>query len=113
MGSGFLKKKKDARHFQEQMMQLQSSLSKQMEDFEAEGSAGNGLVTIILKGTGELKKISIKPECIDPEDIEGLETLIKAAHKEANLKIQELAQSASGLGTGGPAGLSGLAGLFG
>lgn len=109
MGSGFLKKKKDVRQFQQQMSQLQNSLSKQMEDFEAEGTAGNGLVTIVLKGTGEMKKITIKPDCVDPEDIDGLEALIKAAHREATNKIQELAESASGGGISG----GGLTGLFG
>jgi DNA-binding YbaB/EbfC family protein len=85
MGKGFAKKKKQARMMQDQLANLQ----KQMEDSEATGSAGNGLVTITLNGQHEIKKISIKPECVDPEDIEGLEDLIKAAHKDAIKKLQE------------------------
>lgn len=85
MGKGFSKKKKQARMMQEQLSQLQ----KQMEETEVSGSAGNGLVTITLNGQHELKKISIKPDCVDPEDIEGLEDLIKAAYKDANKKLQE------------------------
>ncbi len=96
MGSGFLKKKKDAKNLQSQMMQLQKSLSDRLEDFEAIGTAGNNLVSVVLTGNGELKKISINPECVDKDDIEGLETLIKAAHKEAMIKVQEVAASTPG-----------------
>lgn len=70
---------------QEQFAQLQE----QMQNIEAEGQAGNGLVTIKLNGDFEVKNISIKPECVDPEDIDGLETLIKAAHKDAMEKVRK------------------------
>ena len=85
MGKGFSKKKKQARMMQEQLAKLQ----KQMEETEVTGSAGNGLVTVTLNGQHEMKKITIKPDCVDPEDIEGLEDLIKAAYKDANNKLQE------------------------
>lgn len=85
MGKGFAKKKKQARMMQEQLSQLQ----KQMEDSEATGSAGNGLVVITLNGQHEIKKIQIKPECVDPEDIDGLQDLIRAAHKDALKKLEE------------------------
>jgi len=45
------------------------------------GSAGNGLVTITLDGEKSLKKIEIRPECVNPDDIEGLQDLIVAALK--------------------------------
>lgn len=85
MGKGFQKKKKQARVMQEKLAEFQ----KQMEEAEVTGSAGNGLVTITLTGQQEMKKISIKPDCVDPEDVEGLEDLIKAAYKDANTKLQE------------------------
>ena len=94
MGSGFLKKKKQAKMFQEQFAQL----SKQLESTETIGTSGNGLVTVSLSGTHELKDIKIKPECVDPEDVEGLETLIKAAYNDALQKLQ----SQSGMPTGLP-----------
>jgi DNA-binding YbaB/EbfC family protein len=93
MGSGFLKRKKEAKQLQAKMAMLQQTLSTQMETLEADGQAGNGLVTIVLGGSGEMKRISIKPECIDKEDIEGLEALIKAAHSAAFKKLQTLAGS--------------------
>ena len=83
MGSGFAKKKKQAKVLQEQLSQLQT----QMQKTEVIGSAGNGLVTVTLSGEHELKNIIIKPECVDPEDIEGLQDLIKAAHADATTKL--------------------------
>jgi DNA-binding YbaB/EbfC family protein len=84
MGSGFSKKKKQAKLFQEQISKMQT----QMKDTEVTGTAGNGLVTLILSGENDLKSIKIKPECVDSEDIEGLETLIKAAYNDANQKLK-------------------------
>lgn len=85
MGTGFSKKKKQARMLQEQLGQMQN----QMQSLEVEGSAGNGLVTLTLNGDNELKRLKIKPECIDPEDADGLETLIKAAYNDAMQKLKE------------------------
>jgi len=84
MGTGFSKKKKQARMFQEQLSKMQS----QMKETEVTGIAGNGLVSITLTGENDLKVIKIKPECVDPEDVEGLEDLIKAAYNDANKKLK-------------------------
>lgn len=89
MGTGFSKKKKQARQMQEQLSKMQN----QMESTEVTGVSGNGLVTIVLTGNHELKQIKIKPECADPEDIEGLEDLIKAAYQDALNKLQESSMS--------------------
>jgi DNA-binding YbaB/EbfC family protein len=107
MGTGFAKKKKEAKQLQNRMAMLQQTLSNQLATLEVEGSAGNGLVSIQLTGSGEMKKIVIKPECVDPEDIGGLEALIKAAHQEAFKKLQQVAEAAPNMGD--PSGLS----LFG
>lgn len=83
MGTGFAKKKKEARMMQQQLAQTQSKL----QQVEVSGSAGHGLVTLQLSGEGILKQLKIKPECVDPEDIEGLEDLIKAAYMDAYNKL--------------------------
>jgi len=85
MGSGYAKMKKQARQFQEKLTKMQED----MQSVEVVGSAGNGLVEVTLSGDKELKKITINPECVDPEDIEGLQDLIVVAFKEATSKIQE------------------------
>ena len=109
MGSGFAKKKKQAREMQEQLGKMQSNL----QTTEVTGTAGNGLVTIVLSGENDLKQIKIKPECVDAEDIEGLQDLIKAAYNDANKKLRET--SMEGLGKGFPnlSALGGLSGLGG
>lgn len=85
MGTGFAKKKKQAREMQEQLGKMQSA----MQSAEVTGTAGNGLVTIVLSGENDLKQIKIKPECVDPEDVEGLQDLIKAAYADANQKLKK------------------------
>lgn len=101
MGSGFAKKKKEARLMQEQFGKLQS----EMQNLEVVGAAGSGLVTITLSGDGEMKSIKIKPECVDADDIDGLEILIKAAYTDAQKKLKDRSPPIPGL--------SGLSGLFG
>lgn len=106
MGSGFLKKKKEAKAMQQQLMDMQSK----MDTLECEGSAGNGLVSIILLGNGTVKSIKIKPDCIDKEDPDGLQDLIKAAFNDAKKKMDE--QSTQGMGAlKGFSGLSGFPGF--
>lgn len=70
---------------QEQFGQMQN----QLKTTFFEGSAGNGLVTLTLNGEKALQKISIKPECVNPNDVEGLEDLILAAFKDAASKVEE------------------------
>ena len=96
MGSGFSKKKKQAKMLQEQFSKLQD----QMQQTEVTGTAGNGLVTVTLNGDHEIKSLKIKPECVDAEDIEGLEDLIKSAFKDAAAKLKS--QSMQGMPSGMP-----------
>lgn len=104
MGTGFSKKKKQAKMFQDQIQKMQQ----QMETTEVVGTAGNGLVTITLGGNNEMKSIKIKPECVDPEDVEGLEDLIKAAYEHANKQLQEATQMPDM-----PGGLGAMGGMSG
>lgn len=76
---------------QEQISQMQSKL----KTLEVEGSSGNGLVRIILTGDTTLKQIYIKPECVDKDDIDGLQDLIKLAYQDAKKKLDE--QSMQGM----------------
>lgn len=98
MGSGFSKRKKQARVMQEQIAKMQD----EMKNAEAEGTAGGGLVTIRLKGENEIVSVKIKPECVDPEDVEGLEDLIMAAHRDAAKKLKDSGPDLSALMGGMP-----------
>ena len=83
MGSGFSKMKKQAKLFGAQYEKMQE----EMRQLQVTGSAGNGLVTLILTGEHQMKEIKIKPECIDPNDPEGLQDLIVAAYNDAAQQI--------------------------
>ncbi len=85
MGSGFSKMKKQRRQLEDQFAKMQE----EMQNSEYKGSAGNGLVEVILGGDKNLKSITIKPECVDPKDVEGLQDLIFAAFKEAEKILDE------------------------
>lgn len=85
MGSGFAKMKKQAKMMQDQLQKAQEEL----KNLEVEGSAGNGLVKVIANGESKIQSIQINPECVDPNDIEGLQDLIKAACEDAYAKVDE------------------------
>lgn len=85
MGSGFSKRKKQMKMMQDQFAQMQTD----MDSKEVEGTSGNGLVSLKLNGHKKLTSIKIKPECVDPDDVEGLEDLILAAFEEAHKKLEE------------------------
>lgn len=89
MGTGFSRRKKEARLMQERFQKIQTQLT----HLEVSGEAANGLVTITLTGDGDMKSIKIKPECVDKEDIEGLEFLIKTAYNEAQQKLKDQSPS--------------------
>ncbi len=83
MGSGFSKMKKQRRLLEDQFAKMQE----EMQNTEHKGSSGSGLVEVVLSGDKNLKSITIKPECVDPKDVEGLQDLIYAAFKEAEKSI--------------------------
>lgn len=88
---------KQAQKMQEAMMKAQEELAQQT----VEGTAGGGVVTVTATGGMEVTGIKIKPEAVDPDDIETLEDLVLAAVKDALGKANQLAQSQMGGITGG------------
>lgn len=92
MGSGFSKLKKQAKQFEAQYEKMREELKQQ----EVSGSAGSGLVTIVLAGDHSLKRIDIKPACVDPNDVEGLQDLIRAAYEDAHQKLEQPSSSSLG-----------------
>jgi len=85
MGSGFSKMKKQAKMMEQQLETMRNEMKNKL----VTGVSGNGLVTISLNGNKEMQTISIKPDCVDPQDIEGLQDLIKAAHQDAYSKLED------------------------
>ena len=88
---------KQAKKMQEQMAKIQEEL----EEKTVEASVGGGVVSVIANGKKEVIEISIKPEAVDPDDVEMLQDLILAAVNEAMRKADEMAQGEMGKITGG------------
>jgi DNA-binding YbaB/EbfC family protein len=96
-------------------MQQLLKLAKQVEEAqtalaEAElaGTAGGGLVTVTMRGTGEVISVKIDPKAVDPDDVETLEDLVTAAFHNATEAVKELTAQKMGPFAGGPGGLGGL-----
>jgi DNA-binding YbaB/EbfC family protein len=88
---------KQAQKMQAQVMKMQEEIQK--KDFE--GTAGGGMVKVVLSGTNELRSISINPEVVNPAEVEMLEDLIVAAHANAAEKLKSQTDAAYGSMTGG------------
>ena len=96
---------KQAQKMQQEMLRMQAE--QEAKTFTA--ASGGGMVTATVNGKHELVGIEIKPEAIDPDDVEMLQDMVVAAVNEAMRKAEaDSAQNMSKL-TGG----LNLGGLFG
>ena len=97
---------RQAQKMQEDMKSKQAEL----EAAEYTGSAAGEMVTVKMNGKHEVLSITIKPEAVDPDDIEMLEDLIVAATNEALRQVEQETNAAVSKMTGGFGGLGG--GMF-
>ncbi len=88
---------KQVQKMQEDMMKLQEELKSRT----VEATAGGGVVKVVASGKKDLVSIEIKPEAVDPDDIEMLQDLILAAANEALQKAEEMVSQEMGKLTGG------------
>ena len=99
-----------AMQMQQRMMDAQEELANTI----VSGSAGGGLVTARVTGTGDLVGLDIKPEAADPQDTETLADLVIAAVRDARAAADKLAGEKMGpLAGGGMPDLGNLGNLFG
>ena len=82
---------KQAQKMQEQMQKAQEEL----EGAELVGTAG-GIVSVTVDGKKNVKGVAIKPEAVDPDDVEMLEDLIMAAISDAYEKAEKLSAEKMG-----------------
>ena len=95
---------KQAQKMQQDMLRMQE----EMENKTYSASAGGGMVTATVNGKHQLVSIDVKPEAVDPDDVEMLQDMILAAVNEAmRIADAEAANNMSRL-TGG----MNLGGLF-
>jgi nucleoid-associated protein EbfC len=95
---------KQAQKLQAQMEAAQAELA----DAEVEGSAGGGLVSAKVTGTGEIVSVTIDPKAVDPDDMETLGDLVVAAVRAAQETAQQLQQDTLGPLAGAAGGMPGL-----
>ena len=87
-----------------QMQKMQKEMEKEQEKLKEEkieGTAGGGMVTVVVSGHKEVLDVSVKEEVVDPEDVEMLQDLIVAATNEALNKADQLSSDRLGKHTKG------------
>ena len=87
-----------------QAQKLQQQMAKMQEDLEAreyEASAGGGMVSVKVNGKKELLAVEIKPEAVDPDDVEMLSDMVVAAVNAAMKSAEEDSEKTMGKLTGG------------
>ncbi len=104
MGGNMQQLARQAQKLQQQMTKVQEEL----EEREYEATAGGGVVTAKVNGKKELIELTIKPEAVDPDDVEMLQDTVMAAVNEALRAAVETSEREMGKLTGG----MNLGGLF-
>ena len=78
---------------------MQADLEKSQEELgskEFNATAGGGAIEVIVSGDKKLKNISIKPEVVDPEDVEMLQDLIITCVNDALSKVDSATEQQMG-----------------
>ena len=93
-----------AQKMQQDMLKAQEAIS----EMETEATAGGGAVKAVVQGTNTLKSLEIKPEVVDPDDVEMLQDLVLAAINEAFRLASEKSEQSMKQVTGGMGNIPGL-----
>ena len=99
-----------------QLQQMQAKMAKIQEDLGNQtvtGTAGGGMVEVVASGHQKVLSVTLKPEVVDPADVEMLQDLVLAAVNDAigrakELERERMGRIAGGLGLPGMPGLPGL-----
>jgi len=97
MGGGMGNLMSQMQKLQDEMEKTQNSLV----DVEVTASSGGGMVTVVATASQEIRSITIKPEVVNPEDVELLQDMILAAVTDALQKGKAVADERMGALTGG------------
>lgn len=76
---------RQAQKMQEDMAEKQAELDARTYEVQA----GGGAVTVAINGKKEVLSIDIKPEIVDPEDIETLSDILVAGINEAIKRVED------------------------
>lgn len=87
-----------------QVQKMQEALKAKTEELEGRefvGTASGEMVSVTMTGKHQVTAVKIKPEAVDPDDIEMLEDLVAAAVNDAIRQVDETTESEMGKITGG------------
>ncbi len=91
MGGGNMQNlMRQAQKMQEEMLKKQQEADEKLENTVLTATSGGGMVTVEITGSKKITGIKIKPEAVDPDDVEMLEDMIIASVNEAIKKADEL-----------------------
>ena len=110
-GAGARNNAQDMNSMIRQAQRMQDKITELQDDIEAREfcvTAGGGAVELVMSGKKIIKSLTIKPEVVDPEDIEGLQDLIIGVVNEAVTQIEQTTEDEMSKITGGVS----LPGLF-
>ncbi|NLP44515.1 MAG: YbaB/EbfC family nucleoid-associated protein [Peptococcaceae bacterium] len=88
---------KQAQKMQENMMRAKEEVEKK----SVQASAGGGMVEVVVNGKMEVLELKINPEAVDPDDVEMLEDMVKAAVNEGIRNAQTMVEQEMAKVTGG------------
>lgn len=97
MGGNMNNMIKQAQKMQQNMLKMQEEI----EQTEFEATAGGGVISVKMSGKKELTEVKIKPEAVDPDDVEMLEDLILTAVNDAIKQVENASASKMSSLTGG------------
>ncbi|MBQ8435593.1 MAG: YbaB/EbfC family nucleoid-associated protein [Oscillospiraceae bacterium] len=95
---------KQAQKMQDEITALQTDI----EQREFSATSGGGVVEVTVTGAKNIKSLTIKPEAVDPDDVEMLQDLVVSAINEAMNEVEKVTEDEMNKITGGVA----LPGLF-
>jgi DNA-binding YbaB/EbfC family protein len=85
-----------------------AAAEEELREREFTGTAGGGVVEVVVNGRHQMKSIKIDPQVVRPEDVELLEDLVLTAANEAHRQAEETHRTAMDKLTGD----LGLGGMF-
>ena len=87
-----------------QAKRMQGKIEKVREETgkkTVEGTAGGGMVVVVVNGNNEVQSVKIEPDVVDPDEIDMLQDLIVAATNQAMQRANEMMQKELSQVTGG------------
>ncbi|MDO9171438.1 MAG: YbaB/EbfC family nucleoid-associated protein [bacterium] len=88
---------KQAQQMQKQMQETQEQLAQR----EVAAEVAGGQVVAVMNGRHQLVSLTIRPETVDPQDVEFLQDLVVSAVNEAVRRVDEMVEKEMGALTGG------------